>query len=650
MQSYLRQRLVESIMVLFLVLGAGLLGWHFYYTSTIIDQYRANLLDGGVASTERYLDAFFDPVSLSLALNRDRGAAGLLDDADTDEFNRVYRPVIDRNGSVSSILMADEDGNENMLLSLGGKHFLGRTTRPLGQGWRHSSLVEWEQQGDQLVHFADIREWDGYDPGARPWYKVGMYAPDEGVHWTAPYRFYTTHDLGITATARWTDKAGKAHVLAYDVMLADLSRFLYNAHPSPEGKAFLLTKDDLLLGVTDGNGPYLETQGDSAGRFISAEMDPPEVIKVREKWRSLSRVKNGFAVDLDGRRWGCVIVPYTLGAQVLKIGVMIPESDVLRKVRTIRIMLAIAGIVLILFGGVIIHMLHNNDHIRRSLATQNAALNSRTKELNESLTYAKYLQDATFPPSALVKSWFSQSFILNKPKETVGGDLYWMEPLNGSVLFAVADCTGHGVPGALVSMACINALDRSVRELQFTHPAEVLETTTQFVQEVFQRSANGMSDGMDICLCSLRYIPLQGNDGSEDGAMAILEFSGANRPLWVLRNSTGRIEVYGTDRLPVGHKGRDLGFTGHCIRLMAGDTIFLFTDGITDQFGGPAGRKFGHKALKELFISVRDLPMHEQGYAIVKALEEWRGDHEQIDDMCLMAVRINAMDRMVFSA
>src|SRR5690606_6622734 len=107
-----------------------------------------------------------------------------------------------------------------------------------------------------------------------------------------------------------------------------------------------------------------------------------------------------------------------------------------------------------------IHMLHNNDHIRRSLATQNAALNSRTKELNESLTYAKYLQDATFPPSALVKSWFSQSFILNKPKETVGGDLYWMEPLNGSVLFAVADCTGHGVPGALVSMACINALDR----------------------------------------------------------------------------------------------------------------------------------------------------------------------------------------------
>jgi serine phosphatase RsbU (regulator of sigma subunit) len=118
----------------------------------------------------------------------------------------------------------------------------------------------------------------------------------------------------------------------------------------------------------------------------------------------------------------------------------------------------------------------------------------------------------------------------------------------------------------------------------------------------------------------------------------------------VLRNDTGMLEVHGTDRHPVGHKGRDLGFTGHCIRLMADDTIYIFTDGITDQFGGPDGRKFGHKALKELFMSVRHLPMHEQGLMIVKALEDWRGGQEQIDDMCLMAVRINPMDRMVFSA
>jgi hypothetical protein len=191
MPSFFRHRLIESIMVLFLVLGAGLLGWHFYYTSTIIDQYRTNMLARGVASTKLYMDAFFDPVSLSLALNRDRGAAGLLDDADTDEFNRVFRPVIDRNESVSSILMADEDGNENMLLSLGGKHFLGRTTRAMEQGVLHSKVVEWEQQGDVLMKFADVREWDGYDPGDRPWYKVGMHAPDETVQWTAPYRFYT---------------------------------------------------------------------------------------------------------------------------------------------------------------------------------------------------------------------------------------------------------------------------------------------------------------------------------------------------------------------------------------------------------------------------------------------------------------------------
>ena len=487
------------------------------------------------------MDAFFGPVELSLSLNRARGKSGLMGNADTYLFNRVFRPVIEHNASVSSVLMADDTGNENMLLSMGGGHYVGRNTGLDQDGILVSTTTQWDQEGEELVPQADPAVLRGYDPVARPWFQAALQGSPDSVHWTAPYRFFTTKEPGITASVRWEDRDGHKHVLAYDVLLSDVSEYLYIAHPSANGKAFLFSGKDRLLGLTEDDRFTASGLRDSTISFDLDEMNLPEVIQVREQWRSLKHLEDGFAVDLDGERWGAMIVPYQLGDQVLKIGVMIPEGDVLARVRTSRIMLSLAGLVLMLFGAMIIRMLRSTSRVRSTIAEQNAVLARRTLELSESLTYVKYLQDATLPSSGTIQSWFSESFVFNRPKEHVGGDLYWMEPVEQRVLFAVADCTGHGVPGALVSMACTNALDRSVRELRFTAPAEILETNTQFVMEAFQRNPTGLTDGMDICLCSLRYFRPVVDGKQADGAFAELDFAGANRPLWILRKATGEV-------------------------------------------------------------------------------------------------------------
>lgn len=204
------------------------------------------------------------------------------------------------------------------------------------------------------------------------------------------------------------------------------------------------------------------------------------------------------------------------------------------------------------------------------------------------------------------------------------------------MLFAVADCTGHGVPGALVGMACTNALDRAVRELGYDQPSDILETARQFLLEAFMHSPADVNDGMDICLCALRALP----GPQEDGAVAEVSFAGGNRPLWIVRRESGELEVRRTDRQPVGRHGRMEPYNQYVARLWKGDVLHLFTDGFTDQFGGADGRKFGLPAMRTLVQSLATLPMEEQGEALRQAFEEWKGGQEQVDDLCMMGVRI----------
>jgi tetratricopeptide (TPR) repeat protein len=265
---------------------------------------------------------------------------------------------------------------------------------------------------------------------------------------------------------------------------------------------------------------------------------------------------------------------------------------------------------------------------------QKTLVEEKNKDIIDSITYAKRLQSAILPPISLVKQFFPESFILYKPKDIVAGDFYWMQRLprpagegRGEViLIAAADCTGHGVPGAMVSVVCSNAINRIVKETEVRDTGSVLDNVRNVVLETFSTSEGEVKDGMDISFCAINR---QAN---------ILEWTGANNPLWYIHKNK-LIEI-APDKQPVGIQDNPKPFTTHLVNIEKGDIIYLFTDGYADQFGGPKGKKFKYKQLQEKLLAIAHLTMEEQKKALEETLETWKGSLEQVDDILVMGIRI----------
>ena len=253
-----------------------------------------------------------------------------------------------------------------------------------------------------------------------------------------------------------------------------------------------------------------------------------------------------------------------------------------------------------------------------------AKMEEQHKEITDSINYAKRIQSAILPPKKIVKEYLQDSFILYKPKDVVAGDFYWMEHSDGKVFFAAADCTGHGVPGAMVSVVCNNALNRSVREYGMITPGNILDKTKELVIKEFEKSEDEVKDGMDIALCCL-----EGNK---------ITYSGAHNPLWIVRDQ--KIIEIKADKQPIGKFKFEKPFTTHEIDLIRGDSLYIFSDGYPDQFGGEKGKKFKTGNLKKLLLSIQNHPMEKQRDLLNDEFEKWRGSLEQIDDVCIIGVRI----------
>jgi len=226
-------------------------------------------------------------------------------------------------------------------------------------------------------------------------------------------------------------------------------------------------------------------------------------------------------------------------------------------------------------------------------------------------------------------------FILYKPKDIVSGDFYYAQahqpPGYSHELFymCTADCTGHGVPGALMSMVGISRLNESIIEKNLIHPNLVLDNVRRGIIDSLnpEGSEEESKDGMDCVLCCYDFKNYK------------LEFAAANNPLWLVRN--GQITEFKPDKMPVGKYSEELKpFTLQKIDLQKGDTIYTFTDGFADQFGGPKGKKFKYKAMEEKLMAIHKLPMSEQKIIMDQTITEWQGDLEQNDDICMIGVRI----------
>ncbi|CAG0965877.1 MAG: tetratricopeptide repeat protein [Bacteroidetes bacterium] len=307
------------------------------------------------------------------------------------------------------------------------------------------------------------------------------------------------------------------------------------------------------------------------------------------------------------------------------------QREQLAKERTQRIMLYGSILFLLVFAGFIYNRFkisqqqQNTIQLQKNhLESQHKIVEQKNREITDSINYAKRIQTAILPPQKTVLEYLKNSFILYLPKDIVAGDFYWIEPTQNSILFAVADCTGHGVPGAMVSVICHNALNRAVREYRLTKPGRILDKTREIIIQEFEKSDDEVKDGMDIALCAI-----SNNE---------LLYAGANNPLWIIRNNE-LIEIC-ADKQPIGKFDKLQPYHTHVVQLQKDDTLYIFSDGFADQFGGKKGKKFKTPKLRELLLSVQDKSIPQQKEILIQTLENWKGNIEQVDDICVIGIKI----------
>ncbi|MCA6437729.1 MAG: tetratricopeptide repeat protein [Bacteroidetes bacterium] len=314
----------------------------------------------------------------------------------------------------------------------------------------------------------------------------------------------------------------------------------------------------------------------------------------------------------------------------------IQEEEILRQTSQ-RKSLTVVIILVLIVAAISMFAFINNRKKSNLLAKQvneinyqNAIIKEKNKDITDSIQYAKRLQEAVFPETERLNAYFAESFVLFRPKDIVSGDFYWFEEIKEKAFLVVGDCTGHGVPGAFMSILGHNLLNQIIIEEKVTSPAQVLRILDTRVTNALNKKGNREenNDGMDIIICVIDKQNLK------------LTYAGANRPLIIKRgnqlidlkptkNSIGGIQL---DSVKV--------FRQQEIDIQADDALYLFSDGYADQFGGPKGKKFKYKQLTEFILSIGAKPLNEQKSILLSTLENWKGQLEQVDDVCIIGVKI----------
>lgn len=268
----------------------------------------------------------------------------------------------------------------------------------------------------------------------------------------------------------------------------------------------------------------------------------------------------------------------------------------------------------------------------------NKIIAEKNKNITDSIQYAKRIQTAILPKEEIIRKHLSEFFILYKPKDIVSGDFYFFAEAGNKLIVAVADCTGHGVPGAFMSMIGNSLLNQIIKENGINEPAEILNQLHIGVKDSLQQNDldSHTKDGMDIAICAI------------DLKNKTLEYAGAQRPIWIVKNSERKQQTVPDlleikpNKFPIGgiHHEKDSVFTNHTFSFATSDTIYLTTDGYADQFGGKDGKKFRSKRLKELILSISNDNIDNQKSALHKNITEWMEKSEQIDDILVLGIKL----------
>jgi serine phosphatase RsbU (regulator of sigma subunit) len=348
----------------------------------------------------------------------------------------------------------------------------------------------------------------------------------------------------------------------------------------------------------------------------------------------LTEIKDSISNSETAKHVNDLLAKYENEKKEKEIVLLTKDSEIqslqLNKNKLWMWMLVVAILLVFTLAGLFYNRFQLKQKANVLLEHKNVEMAQQKKEITDSINYAKRIQESILPPDSYWKNSLADSFIFYRPKDIVSGDFYWIEQKGNVVCFAAVDCTGHGVPGALMSVVGFNLLTQAVNEMNLTTPSDILKHLDSGVTKTLRQSeeGNGVKDGMDLSLCSLNLKTYE------------LQYAGAYNSLYYV--SDGIFKEIKSDKFPIGVNidGKVDNYTNHSVQLKKGDCVFLFSDGYADQFGGNKGKKFKYNQLKELLHKNYLLPAETQKQELAKTFDSWKGLLEQVDDVLVIGVRV----------
>ncbi|MCW3102976.1 MAG: hypothetical protein JWO09_1416 [Bacteroidetes bacterium] len=425
------------------------------------------------------------------------------------------------------------------------------------------------------------------------------------------------------------DKAGLARITG------NLATIYTNLHKYTEAEQFL--KKALALATEAGDLNLIKEQHNGLSQVYEAQGRWSESLKEYKLYTAAKdsifneeNTKKALRSELnfEFEKKATADSVKNASAQKIKDATIKAKEAELKQERTQRYSLYGGLLLVLVFSGFLFNRFQITSRQKRVIEQQKVLVEEKNKEVIDSINYARRIQDALLKEGE--GSGMPEHFILFKPKDIVSGDFYWSAEKQGYWYFCVADCTGHGVPGAFMSMLGIAYLNEITSVTGILSPSEILGLLRdKIVKELKQKGESGESkDGMDISL--IRYHAATGE----------LQWAGANNALWIRKNGQAGLLEIKPDKQPIGYTISPVPFRTHTLQVEKGDILYLFTDGYADQFGGPKGKKFKYKQLQETIIGVYDRPLPQQKEFLHQTFESWKGQLEQLDDVAFAGIRI----------
>jgi serine phosphatase RsbU (regulator of sigma subunit) len=413
--------------------------------------------------------------------------------------------------------------------------------------------------------------------------------------------------------------------------IPEAKSFYYQALDLAKQNNLMVEESDALKGMTN----LYESEQDFKNAYISLK----QYKKIQDSIFNIEKIKNINDIEnkLQLTQKEKIIAEQSLSLEKEKVALASSKNNTLMLIAGLGIV-GIAFVFLFYYNSKTKKLFALIQKQKFEVESQKQIIEIKNKDVMDSIHYAKYIQGSMLPSTKTMNHLFSENFVLYKPKDVVAGDFYWTEIIDNKAVLAVCDCTGHGVPGAMVSIVACNALSRAVKEFKLSNPSLIFDKVNELMQETFSKSDYEVNDGMDGVLCVFDYDKMK------------LHIAAANNPIWIVSQPTIKTDLWEepwklsqitADKQPIGKfKEEVTPFTLKTVSVEKGEMIYLFSDGYADQFGGPKGKKFKYKQLQELLTSIAKLPLSEQLTTLNNTVEHWKGNLDQVDDILVIGIRI----------